>query len=68
MLTEEERKEKGTAFLQEYGELVAKHQMDIAAYPVFIPDGEGGFKVTVQSTPVDISEQPQKSPFIAKEE
>lgn len=67
-MTEEERIEKGQAFLKEYGELVEKHQMDLATYPVFIPDGQGGFKVTVQSTPVDISNQPKKSPFIATEE
>ena len=67
-MTEEERKEKGTAFMKEYGELVAKHQIDFATYPVFIPDGQGGFKIVVQSTPIDISEQAKKSPFIAKEE
>lgn len=67
-MTEEERIEKGQACLKEYGELVEKHQMDLATYPVFIPDGQGGFKVTVQSTPVDISNQPKKSPFIATEE
>lgn len=63
-MTEEERKEKGEAFLKEYGELVAKHQIDFATYPMFIPDGQGGFKIVVQSTPIDISQQPKKSPFI----
>ncbi len=66
-MTEEERKEKGTAFMKEYGELVEKHQIDFATYPVFIPDGKGGFQIVVQSTPVDISNQPKKSPFIEKE-
>lgn len=67
-MTEEERREKGEVFLKEYGELVEKHQVDFATYPVFIPDGQGGFKIVVQSTPVDISNQPKKSPFIASEE
>lgn len=53
------------AFIKEYGELVAKHKIDFATYPVYVPDGTGGFKVTIQNTPVDITNSPQKSPFIA---
>lgn len=53
-------------FVKEYGELVAKHNVDFATYPVFVPDGKGGFRVTVQNTPVDITksevQEPQKSP------
>jgi len=56
------------AFIKEYGELVTKHGFDFASYPVWVPDGSGGFKTMIQSTPVDISKQPQKSPFVAKEE
>ncbi len=68
-MTEEERKEKGAAFMKEYGELVAKHQIDFASYPVFIPSGKPGiFEISVQSTPVDISKQPKaEESFIAKE-
>jgi hypothetical protein len=66
-MTEAERQEKGTAFLKEYGELVEKHQMDFATYPVFVPDGQGGFKIVIQNTPVDMSNHPKKSPFIASE-
>jgi hypothetical protein len=64
-MTEEERKVKGEAFMKAYSELVAEHQIDFATYPVFIPDGAGGFKIIVQSTPVDISKRPE--PLIAKE-
>lgn len=53
-------------FVKEYGELVAKHNMDFATYPMFVPDGSGGFKVTIQNTPVDITNQPKKSPFVAQ--
>lgn len=52
------------SFIKEYGELVTKHKIDFATYPVFVPDGSGGFKVTVQNTPVDMTNQPMKSPFI----
>ena len=64
-MTEEERREKGEAFLKAYGELVEKHQVDFATYPVFVPDGQAGFKIVVQSTPIDISKKPE--PLIAKE-
>lgn len=60
----EEQKKKGEAFIKEYGELVAKHGFDLASYPVFIPDGQGAFKVTVQTTAIDVSNVPKKSPFI----
>jgi len=71
-MTEEEKKEKRDLFLKEYGELVAKHQFDFATYPVFIPDGSGGFKVTIQSTPVFLTpkpeeEKPVESTFMEKE-
>lgn len=65
----DEQKEKAQAFLKEYGELVEKYKYDFATYPVFVPDGQGGFKIVVQSTPIDISKMPEKpveSPFIAK--
>lgn len=60
----EEQTKKVQAFLDDYSELVKKHQLDFANYPMFIPDGQGGFKVIVQSTPIDISEAPTKSPFV----
>lgn len=61
-----EDKEKAEAFLKEYGELVVKHNMDFANYPVYIPDGQGGFRTVVQSTPVDMSKMAKPSPFMAK--
>lgn len=66
----DEQKEKAQKFLDAYGELVKEHQIDFATYPMFVPDGQGGFKIIVQSTPVDISKKPEgsvESPFIATE-
>lgn len=60
--TELEKKQKD--FLEKYGKLVEETGIDLAVYPVFIPDGQGGFKVIVQSTPVDNTKQPTKSPFV----
>lgn len=59
--------DRAKEFVKEYGELVKKHQIDFASYPSFIPDGQGGFRVVVQNTPVDITNQPKKSPLVAKE-
>lgn len=54
------------AFVQEYGELVAKHKVDFATYPMFVPDGNGGFKIVCQNTPVDMTNQPIRSDFMSK--
>ncbi len=63
----EELKKRQEAFIKEYGELVEKHKLDFATYPVFTPDGTGGFKVVIQNTPVDTTNMPKASPFIAKD-
>jgi hypothetical protein len=65
-VTDELQKRIGS-FLEEYKKLVDKHSIDLASYPVWVPDGQGGFKCTIQSTPVDITNQSQKSPFVAEE-
>lgn len=59
--------EKADVFVKEYRELVEKHKIDFANYPVYIPDGQGGFKTILQSTPVSTEGQPVKSPFVEKE-
>lgn len=58
---------RSEAFLADYGELVKKHKIDIAAYPVYMPDGEGSFKTVIQQSCVDTTDQPYRSPFTAKE-
>lgn len=59
--------EKQQSFLEEYKKLVDKYKMDFAQYPVWVPDGSGGFKTIMQVTPVSIENQPQKSPFVVGE-
>jgi hypothetical protein len=59
-------KEKTDAFIKEYGELVEKHGIDFAHYPMFVPDGTpGGFRFVLQSTPVSVNKD--KEAFIAAE-
>jgi len=65
-MMDEETKKKAEAFLKEYGELVEKHKMDFANYPVYMPDGQGGFKTLIQCTPVSTEKLSKPSPFMAK--
>lgn len=67
MQPNQENNEKIQAFLKEYQELVDKHKIDFANYPMWVPDGEGSFKTIIQSTPFDMTQLPVKSPFVAKE-
>lgn len=66
-IDQEELNERVNAFIKEYGELVQKHKVDFATYPMWIPDGQGGFKCITQSTAVDIKNQPIRSNFMAKQ-
>jgi hypothetical protein len=61
----DEQKEAAQKFLTAYGELVKKHGFDFATYPMFVPDGQGGFKIIVQSTPVP--HRPKEEKVIVKE-
>ena len=62
----EELQKRLEAFLEEYKALTEKHKVDLASYPVWVPEGSGSFKCVEQSTPVDITKQPTKSPFVAE--
>jgi hypothetical protein len=53
------------AFVTEYGELVKKHGIDFAQYPVWVPDGNGGFKTILQNAPVFMKKEGD-APFVAK--
>lgn len=71
-MTEEQQKdikERAEAFLKEYGELVKKHQIDLATFPQYVqhPDGKGTFLTVVTPTTVDLKYQAQPSPFIDKD-
>lgn len=57
-------KKRAEAFIKEYGELVEKHKMDFAHYPMYIPDNHGGFKTVIQGTPVDMT--PKEADFVPK--
>lgn len=60
-------KEKGDAFLKEYGELVQKHQMDIAPVPTLVPQENGTtWVIMVRSEVINLKDRPIKSPFVAQ--
>lgn len=54
-------------FSERYGKLVEELEIDYASYPSFVPDGQGGFKIVIQSVPVDVKGRGTPSPFIEKE-
>ena len=66
-----EFEKRANLFLKEYGELVQKHKVDIAAYPVYMPNEKGQFMTVIQQSTVDTSKKPYRSTFMeddAKEE
>jgi len=60
----EEQKERIAKFLKGYGALVKEFEVDMANYPVWVPEANGSFKTIIQSTPVDIKGRGTLSPFI----
>lgn len=55
----QETKDRIAAFLGEYKVLIDKFKVDFIAYPVYIPDGQGGFKTVVNQQAVDTTVPPQ---------
>lgn len=60
----DEHKEDIELFLKEYGELVAKHKVDFANYPMFQPNKEGKWEIVVQAQAISIKDRPVISPFV----
>lgn len=59
--------ERIKAFMKGYELLVKTHEIDFASWPVWTPDGQGGFKTILQNQPVDIRNIPKASPFMGKD-
>ncbi len=59
-----EEKAAFDAFMKDYGELVAKHQMDFMAYPLFQPTDSGKWEISIQTQAVSTKNRPIKSPFV----
>lgn len=62
-----EENDRVKEFVKRYGELVDELKVDFANFPMYIPDGGGGFRTIIQSQPIDIKDQPTKSPFIPEQ-
>lgn len=60
----EEEKKNIELFLKEYGELVAKYNVDYINFPVYAPDSNGNWVLTIRSQPISTKNRPVKSPFI----
>ena len=65
-LSKDERIKK---FLEGYGKLVKELEVDIMSIPQFLPDEKGGWRLVIQSQPVDLKElkkQELDKAFISK--
>lgn len=60
--------ERGKEFIKRYGELVAELDIDFATFPLWEPDGNGGFTTKVRTQPMDMRGVAKKSPFVADDE
>lgn len=65
--TQDELQERTKNFIDRYGELVQETKIDFASFPVFEPDGQGGFKIIIRSVPMDVSSRPEPSPFMQQD-
>lgn len=46
-----------------YHEKMVELQCDMMSTPVYVPDGQGGFKTVIDTSVVDIANAGMKSPF-----
>lgn len=60
----EEQNKDIELFIKEYGELVEKHKVDFANYPMFQPTKDGKWEITIQSQAISIKDRPMVSPFV----
>ena len=68
-MSEEQKtpEDRAKAFLEGYKALVDELQIDLATQPIWVPDGDGGFKTMLQSQPIDITPKAEPSPFVAED-
>ena len=71
-MDEQDKSDRIKLFLKEYEELTVKHKVDFINFPMWVPEqksdqspGQGGWRLVIQTQPVDTTDQPVKSPFIA---
>ena len=64
-LTEEQQK-RVSKFLEEYGELTKKHNVDFVNFPLLTPNKEGKWEMSIQTQPMVTDSIPGavKSPFM----
>lgn len=60
----QEVKDRLALFMKRYEELVNELHVDFVNYPLFQPNQQGKWEITVQTQPVDTANQPIKSPFV----
>ena len=56
-------KKRIDSFRDDYQTLIKKHQVDLTSYPVFVPNANGVYQVSVNVQIVDTKHLPIKSPL-----
>lgn len=49
------------AFMGEYAALIEKYNVDIFSFPVWVPDGNGGFTTVLNKQPI-VTDRPRSTP------
>jgi len=55
--------ERKVAFLAEYKALIEKYKVDFITLPAYQPNNRGTWDFVLQTTIMDTTDQPTKSPF-----
>jgi hypothetical protein len=59
--------ERVKGFMEAYSKIREEFQVDFGYAPMYMGDGQGGFKTVVNVGPIDLTQTPQPSPFMATE-
>ena len=55
-------------FSSDLGDLVKKHNIDVAAFPVYVADGKGGFTTVIQQSCINVKAPLIPTDFMEKDD
>lgn len=61
--TDEGLEARKQEFLQQYKALIDEFKLDFMSRPIWIPDGQGGWKLVIETIIADTTDHPVPSPF-----
>ena len=63
METEQEKQERLDNFKEAYKKLTEQFSADYANYPMYMPNPNGTFQLTINSQVIDLKDRPTQSPL-----